>query len=913
MDYNPYWALSKLWYLVDHGYVKEAPKENDNHHDDHDVVIWKFADWEATIQEPTVEQLRTHMIEEHIPLYYRPIIQAGALIGRSFSFFAAYAAVYPPEASDKDSGPSARAIERWNRAAEEKWEVLRTIDPDKMVLRCSVSQTGEKLVFFAQADLVGHIRTSIPQSKARMYHERLARYLVKPYEASVSDEFDEQFRRVDQAAQHWAEAGHRRDAADAHHRAADIAERGLAYQDAQSHYTRAIRFYTQLLADGDDRSQDHEDLLILAHCLYRVGQIIRLNSERFQTPGYDGDDQAIRKQQVSREDTTDDPKKHLEHALGYLGDLRTILLNNDDNQRWPQGILGFIARDIPAPDVVRHHLRLYEALSGYVNLELAACHEDDGDEHATRDRLFEALRNAEAARGEAGSRWLLASASAKLATQLVGEAIKLQTCQPDRSHHLAVEAFFHIERVLGLKPLTSEEERDFADPRSEAWRLIGLLFWLLNPEPRIAEWTFRKMNDHGRNVTAKVDKVTDRWLGFFLLSLCEPGKVSETSKDVRQLLQGYRDWAIESGLAQTLTPVYLRLFLLELVEYEGCVTEQTNVYERTAEYLRLAKKHAKTSRDQDACNGFQALYHHLPGAPNPDMESNHRATQWFKLRLDQLTDAQLRMESVKTGWLNLTIRVLRYCPRLIDFMQKKTASVLKEEWDRSDSELGKWVKRARYYHEKVEESPQAITPCLDRSIERLARRRLPKKTFKHSKSTRDIALELLKTHQDECTKEEKVEIYVLEQDVAYAAWIHDWYEHIDPARLLTLADEWNLSVTGIEWVRPALLHGKLAASVLKDIYMAEHELGAERYRRIERMVANHILGSGKATALEKIFLLANTISNHDTTAENHHSPNEETITELRAIAWQPGKLDEAYDIAKSQRANEAKDQGHEVL
>ena len=80
---------------------------------------------------------------------------------------------------------------------------------------------------------------------------------------------------------------------------------------------------------------------------------------------------------------------------------------------------------------------------------------------------------------------------------------------------LAIESFFHIERIICLEPYTSDEKQEFSDPVSLAWRTVGRLFRHLAIEPRIAEWCFRKMNAHGDDVTTTVDMTTDRWLGGF--------------------------------------------------------------------------------------------------------------------------------------------------------------------------------------------------------------------------------------------------------------------------------------------------------------------------------------------------------------------------------------------------------------
>ena len=122
--------------------------------------------------------------------------------------------------------------------------------------------------------------------------------------------------------------------------------------------------------------------------------------------------------------------------------------------------------------------------------------------------------------------------------------------------------------------------------------------------------------------------------------------------------------------------------------------------------------------------------------------------------------------------------------------------------------------------------------------------------------------------------------------------MHDWYHGADPARLLTLASEWNLKVSGLEWENPKLLHGRLASTVLKEMYQAENTLGSVRYRRISNMVDNCVVGRSDATALAKIFFIANELT------EQFEGPVEsDEFEELDDLAWDEQHLEEAYDLA----------------
>ena len=115
-----------------------------------------------------------------------------------------------------------------------------------------------------------------------------------------------------------------------------------------------------------------------------------------------------------------------------------------------------------------------------------------------------------------------------------------------------------------------------------------------------------------------------------------------------------------------------------------------------------------------------------------------------------------------------------------------------------------------------------------------------------------------------CENEEAESIGVLRRDVEYAAFIHDWYRGTDPARLLTLASEWRLTISGQEWSNPRLLQGRLATTVLKKMYDAEAVLGQSRYGRITTMVENSVVGKPDQTVLTKLFFLAKVKAERDT-------------------------------------------------
>lgn len=899
---NPYRALAKLWYLVDNGLVKEPPRTHSDRksamQDSDGRVKWQVAD---EGEDPLAAQdllsdhrLLDHMVEEHVPVGFRSLVEAGALLGRTFSFHAAYAAIQPPAPDDKVEEPlSSRERDTWAEKARAVWEELKTIDPERTVLSCTESDTGELLVSFAQADLIGHLRNGLSARTARDYHERLARYLVDPIEQLNHEDFGDQYYRADLAAEHWSMAGRPRDAADAHRRAAQLAEISLDYVESRRHYGSAIRLYTQLIAEGREPARDHEDLLILANCFYRVGQTTRLEGN------------------PSRGDEDWGAINYLERALDRLRELKDLLLENDPDRR-PEGVTGQQTRGIPAPNLVSHHLRVYNAVSGHVHLELAQCYETAVDEcrshtgdelhscsecrhnnRLVRDRLFDALRHAEAARGEAGSRWLLAAASARLATLLTDESLRTELADKKRSDELSVEAFFHIERIIGLRPCTNEEEQEFADPVSVAWRSAGRLFRHGVREGRIAEWCYRKMNDHGPNVTTTVDMATDRWLGGFLLSICTPGESGPTIDQAKALLLRHRNWVIESGIVDGRTRAHLRLYLLALVENGA---DPVN-HEARREHLRIAGEDALSDRHRRECRLFEAL--EVLISAGADQSGSEKAVALFREALPEC-DGQRDDDILQKGVSRLARMLLRRCPKLIGRVNDILGPLLVV--GRDDIDVS--IQRADEYVESLKLN-RILSPCIDSVIDRLAKSRLLPNVYSQAIETKQVALKLLKMHQKICIHEEGVDLNVLICDVEYAAFMHDWYSGTDPARLLALASEWNLKVSGEEWANPRLLQGRLASMVMKIMYGAETVLGTSRYQRITNMVDNCVVGRPDASALAKVFFLANAISEHSNEKSKEKSSEPKW---LKAVENE--EIDDAYRMAIKRKEQAPWDLGY---
>lgn len=888
---NPYYALSSLWYLVDNGHVVEEPDETSV-----DRARWVKSTPEPLVI-PTRDRLLDHMVEEHLPIGLRPTIEAGSLIGRSFPFSAAYAAACPPKTHD-DEPPTSRAIELWRRDADQVWDQLSggvsqfgeeavPIDPDGSVIACHLTHDGERIVTLAQADLVPHFAQNLGARDSLKYHTRLASYFDAPFGVDVGESLDDTYRQAESAARHWAAALRPRPAADAHRKAAEIAEQGLAYREARHHYQLAIRLLTQLIAENvPDRPMavdDHEDLLILANCLYRLGQMTRLAAQR-------------NGREVS------DPVGYLENALERLQQLSDQL--HDQRLAAPASNTGSTTspRGIPEPNIIRHHIRLCQAVSGYVNLELAEWYETQGQPRRARELLFDTLRHAEAARGEAGSRWLLAATSARLAQQLVSEAIEVRRREPLRSHNLAIEAQFHIERVIGLKAVSPDEDRDLDDPRSRAWRVLGQIFQRLEVEPQMAEWAFRRMNDHRQAVSDTIDMMTDRQLGDFLLSKCraitedEDPRAEAERQETRRLLDGHARWATESGISQANSTAYISLALLDFIEQFG-----TDEADFTAAHEHVATAIKLSDNDGDRANGyfFEGLLRAVEKGTGGELAvEDPEVAAAFNLALGgSRTDPVSGL--LECGWKQVILRLLPSCPQLAEPVKAAVQRWYEKDFEDVTSELRFAIDQADLYVERCSNEP-GLQPSHDRALWRLLEGRVPRECLEHAKRTRTRGDRIFEVHGEEICGHQfhsttSTDIELLRRDIHYAAAIHDWYRSTDPTRLLTLAREQNARISGAEWASPNLLRGRLALSVLEHQYLAASEIGRERFDRISAMVENRFAADDDASPLEQFFFLASQLAEPDHAARVPTKAVE--AEEWREVVFQPGRLEDAYVLA----------------
>ena len=892
-DPNPYYALSALWYLVDNGHLVEErrpdarPTDFDERRSDANVVVWVPAAADGQITVPARNQLLDHKIDEFIPIRFRTLISVGALIGRRFPFSAAYAAACPPESVDGEP-PTAAATERWRHDASVAWDELRAVDPDGSVIGCHTSIDGERMIEVAQVDLVSHLVRRLGSGTQHL-HARLAQYFTEPIGRDIGSSLDDRYTRAEAAAMHWAAANRPRHAADAERFAAGLAEQALAYGEARDHYRRAIRLFTQLLARSSRNEtvyiEDHQDLLILASCLYRLGQMTRLASERESISGNGAD-----------------PTKYFLQALKRLEELSANLHDKRQSAPEPADVAPVPQRDLPRPNIIRHHIRLCAALSGWIDLELAEWHELCGDSQRSRELLFDALRHAESARGEADSRWLLVAASVRLAQQLVDDAVEIRFEHPVRAHNLAIEALYQIERVINLQAVSPDEDHNLDDPRSRAWMVLGRSFQSLVGDPQLAEWAFRRMNEHRRDVGDLVDMMTDRQLGLFLLSRsrCGSGTGATVGAEARLLLERHARWAIESGLDREHAAAALSRAVLTLVEQAAADRpDLASAHAFVEETIRHSPDRLLTENARLLRGVLLALDHGRPGLAAMEHPA---VVEAFRTALDMTAASD--DEVLGRGWTTALVRLARVCPDLT------RALGMTDQLDAPDrSRLQATIADDPRFQFAIGEADRYLAalddraspaPSNDDAIWTLLRHRVAHECYVHAERSRNVALQLVRIHIDDL--ETDVPRSLLERDVAYAVAVHEWYRSTDPSRLLTLAREANVSIDGAEWASPKLLSGRLALHVLDSQYEASQELGRMRFERIGAMVRNWALAADDAAPLEQLLFVAIQMSEPFSGTGGWHQ-----------LALRPGHLAAAYRDALEERFAQVRQAGLPIV
>jgi predicted HD superfamily hydrolase involved in NAD metabolism len=124
--------------------------------------------------------------------------------------------------------------------------------------------------------------------------------------------------------------------------------------------------------------------------------------------------------------------------------------------------------------------------------------------------------------------------------------------------------------------------------------------------------------------------------------------------------------------------------------------------------------------------------------------------------------------------------------------------------------------------------------------------RLSSKRYEHSVSVAKTALEFAQEIQDSY-REEITELYLLK--IETAAYLHDYAKEIKNSQMLELAKSFDIKIYPEDLARPNLLHGRIAASLVKETYKITDPIILDAIR-------DHTFGKAKMSLASKIIYLA---------------------------------------------------------
>jgi HD superfamily phosphohydrolase YqeK len=504
--------------------------------------------------------------------------------------------------------------------------------------------------------------------------------------------------------------------------------------------------------------------------------------------------------------------------------------------------------EVPMPDPLRHVTRVVHALRGYVLFEQAMGHRDNDQQAKAIDGMLDALHHADRAADEGQGRWLVGAATARYADLLTDAAIDAHDDGLQRRcDSLSTDALFNIERVLGLTGSTPED-------------------------------------------TAAIEQAK-RWARATQLRIYQ--HVHDDPDAVEALARLHQTPQTRSPLADVLS-ARLTTAMIELSELTGADRSRCDRLHDEFDLIAAESDELGLSRLVPRAAYGRALVDCIIGdavtaVANVDLSQlrprwRHRIELFNKLFASTAEVGSLDEDTERRA----LYRLIHDAPALAPAIEARLAGNV-------DGAVSGAIKRANDYVSRT--GLKTATISFDALIWRLAPARLPDHVLQHCLDVRDRADQLLAVHTNALGGLDQRDIA---RDLAVAAAVHDWYRDAEPARLRTLAREWNIPINGSAWANPTLLHGPLAVFVMEHQYGARKLLGNERFDRLREMVEAHTIGAESASPAAQIFFLADSMAN----GANRPQPGQPQPRWCE-MAMQPGRLRDAYEravCAKVERA-----------
>ncbi len=496
--------------------------------------------------------------------------------------------------------------------------------------------------------------------------------------------------------------------------------------------------------------------------------------------------------------------------------------------------------EVPMPDPLRHVTRVVHALRGYVLFEQAMGHRDKDEQAKAIDGMLDALHHADRAADEGQGRWLVGAATARYADLLTDAAIDAHDDGLERRCDiLSNDALFNIERVLGLTGSTPEDTTAIEQAKRWARATQLRIYQHVHDDPDAVEALVRlHSTPHTRSPLADVlsARLTSAMIDLSELTGADRSHCDRLHDEFNRIVAE----SDELGLSRLVPRAAYGRALVECI----VGADVTPVADVDLSELRPKWRHR--------IELFNKLFASTAEVCSLDDDTERRALY----------------------------RLIHDAPALAPVIEARLTGDL-------DGAVSAAIKRANDYVSRTQLKTGAIS--FDALIWRLAPARLPDHVLRHSLEVRDRADQLLAVHADAIGGLDRRDIA---RDLAVAAAVHDWYRDAEPARLRTLAREWNIPIDGSAWANPTLLHGPLAVFVMEHQYGARKLLGNERFDRLSEIVEAHTIGAEAASPAAQIFFLADSMAN---AANRPHPGHPEPL--WCEMAMQNGRLRDAYERA----------------
>ena len=351
----------------------------------------------------------------------RAALRAAALMKEPFAFDVAFAAANDDVTEDEIA---------------EAWAGIPITDRDGLILRPLVSEAGLRRARFSHPIVREALQEELPIGDRPHTHRRIADQTERRMAESRDDLRITAWEAI---GRHRALSGEHWLAAEAYRVAGRLAEESVAFSAAVRNYRNATNELSRALLAAETKRNEADLLLLLANTAYRLARLEPDDADPAECGEPDVD--------------------NIRDAEGYLSTL------DDEFAALEAELRGQPVADprdrsrVPQVDPTHHTRRLRHAISGYLSF---LSYRDAEGLKGTPDEqraLLEILQHAEEAQAEGNATWLLAAASVQYARSLIVEADDLARGEGAalvRCERRLLEAFFHIERTLGLSPPTPD-------------------------------------------------------------------------------------------------------------------------------------------------------------------------------------------------------------------------------------------------------------------------------------------------------------------------------------------------------------------------------------------------------------------------------------------------------------------------